>query len=57
MVEIDGDSHFTAEAQVYDLQRTSFFNSLGIRVIRFLNVEVGENLEGVLWEIGRNLRE
>jgi len=56
VIEIDGDSHFSESSQEYDLRRTEFFNSLGIRVIRFTNVEVAESLEGVLLEIVKNFK-
>ena len=56
VIEIDGDSHFSESSQEYDLRRTEFFNSLGIRVIRFTNFEVAESLEGVLLEIVKNFK-
>ncbi|KAA0894041.1 endonuclease domain-containing protein [Oryzomonas rubra] len=46
-VELDGDSHFTDEAMEYDRERTAFLNSLTIRVLRFLNTDVHENLDAV----------
>jgi very-short-patch-repair endonuclease len=51
VIEIDGNSHFTKESQEYDAKRTKFLNSLNIRVIRFTNLEVLQNTEGVLLEI------
>src|SRR6516165_3321237 len=47
VVEIDGDSHATAEAIAYDAERTAFLEGLGLRVVRFSNREVMENLDGV----------
>lgn len=46
-IELDGDSHFTDEAIEYDLERTVFLNALNIRVLRFLNSDVHENLDAV----------
>ena len=43
-VELDGDSHFSDEAQAYDHERTLFLNSLNIHVLRFLNTDVHDNL-------------
>lgn len=58
-VELDGDSHFTAEAQAYDRERTAYLNALNIRVLRFLNTDVYDDLDAVcgriLEEIGGNL--
>lgn len=46
-IEIDGDSHFQTHAAEYDLNRTQFLEKLNIRVLRFLNTEVHENVLGV----------
>ena len=46
-IELDGDSHFTDEAIEYDRERTAFLNCLNIRVLRFLNTDVHENLDVV----------
>ena len=53
-IELDGDLHFTDEAVEYDRERTAFLNSLNIRVLRFLNTDVHENLIAVC---GRILEE
>ena len=50
-VEVDGGSHFRTAAAVYDEERTSHLNRFGIEVLRFTNLEVFENLEGVLHTI------
>ncbi len=55
-VELDGDSHFTEEAIEYDRERTAFLNSLNIRVLRFLNTDVHENLEAVCERILKELQ-
>jgi very-short-patch-repair endonuclease len=48
VIEVDGDSHYTAEAQEYDTQRTAFLNALGVDVLRFTNHQVLFETEGVL---------
>jgi len=45
VLEIDGDSH--AEQEEYDTERTSFFEGYGIKVIRFNNSDILQNLSGV----------
>jgi len=50
-IEIDGNSHFTEQAQAYDHQRTRDLNKIGIKVLRFTNNEVNQNLEEVLVKI------
>ncbi len=44
-IELDGDQH--SENKAYDEHRTRYLNRKGIRVIRFWNVEVNQNLDGV----------
>lgn len=46
-VELDGESHLTADAMVYDRERTAYLNGLNIRVLRFLNTEVYDELDAV----------
>jgi very-short-patch-repair endonuclease len=52
-IELDGSAHDTETAQQQDAARTAYLMSLGLRVVRFENREVMENLEGVLSEIRR----
>jgi len=53
-LELDGKVHFTDNAFEADTVRTEYLNSLNIKVIRFENKEVFEQLEGVLEEIRQN---
>jgi very-short-patch-repair endonuclease len=55
-IELDGDSHFTDEAREYDRERTAFLNSLNIRVLRFHNTDVYENLDAVCERILEELK-
>jgi very-short-patch-repair endonuclease len=48
VVEIDGDSHFNREAMAFDDKRDSFLQEQGIKVIRFTNIDVMENIHSVL---------
>lgn len=50
-IELDGNSHFSEQAQAYDHQRTQDLDKLGIRVLRFTNNEVNHNIEEVLARI------
>ena len=52
-LEIDGDSHFTENAQIYDQERTEFLNECGITVLRYTNGEVMQNINGVLQSISK----
>ncbi|MBL0225319.1 MAG: endonuclease domain-containing protein [Geobacteraceae bacterium] len=55
-IELDGDSHFTDEAREYDRERTAFLNALNIRVLRFHNTDVYENLAAVCEKILHELK-
>ena len=54
-IEIDGDSHFEPGAQISDSQREAFLVSAGIRVMRFQNADIWENLDWVLEEVAREI--
>jgi very-short-patch-repair endonuclease len=56
-IELDGDSHFQVGKREYDQKRQHFIESFGIRIVRILNSEVHENLDGVLEMIGREVLE
>jgi len=55
VIEIDGDSHYNESAAKYDIKRQEYLESLGLRVIRFTNMEVYKSLEGVIEIIMQNL--
>ena len=57
VIELDGDSHYTEEAQEYDANRTAFLNALGIDVLRFTNHQALFETEGVVAAIGAFLEE
>jgi very-short-patch-repair endonuclease len=56
-IELDGDTHFQEGRPEYDQRRQSFIESFGIRVIRFWNGEVFDNLDGVMGAIEREVLE
>jgi very-short-patch-repair endonuclease len=47
VIEVDGAQHYSPEVLVADAERTAFLEGLGLRVIRFSNADVLENLDGV----------
>ena len=53
-LELDGKDHFTDNRYEVDIKRTEYLNSLNIKIIRFENKEIFEQLEGVLEEIKQN---
>jgi len=46
-IELDGSQHLESKHQIYDKKRTRYLSSLNIKVIRFLNNEILNNLDGV----------
>lgn len=57
IIEVDGDSHFNAEAIEYDRERTRYLQGAGLNVIRFTNTEVYNSIEYVVTEIQKNIGE
>ncbi|OGI20321.1 MAG: hypothetical protein A3J06_03560 [Candidatus Moranbacteria bacterium RIFCSPLOWO2_02_FULL_48_19] len=53
IVEIDGWRH--KENETYDNDRTTYLESLGLKILRFWNNEVNDNLEGVILRIEEHL--
>ena len=53
--EIDGDSHYLEGAAEHDAARTAYLSARGYRVVRFTNLDVLSNPEGVYLEIMAHL--
>jgi very-short-patch-repair endonuclease len=54
-IELDGDSHFQPGAPQYDHNRQEFIEAFGIKVLRFLNTDIYDNLNGVLEATGNEV--
>jgi very-short-patch-repair endonuclease len=55
VVELDGGQH--AEQQQYDARRTAYLVAEGLKVLRYWNNDVMQNVEGVLEDILAALRD
>jgi len=55
IIELDGSQHL--DSMEHDQERTNYFESLGIKVIRFWNNEVNTNINGVLMKIEEELEQ
>jgi len=55
VIEIDADSHADAAQIVKDKQREKYLQSLGLRVIRYINNDIVKNLDGVLEDLAERL--
>lgn len=51
IVELDGSSHDSPEAQTYDLERTQWLEAQGYRVLRFPNEDIMRRFPAVLESI------
>ncbi|HUR54172.1 MAG TPA: endonuclease domain-containing protein [Gemmataceae bacterium] len=48
VIELDGDSHATDEGREHDRVRHEYLQELGLKVIRFWNAEVHDDLDAVV---------
>lgn len=51
VIEIDGDSHAEKEHIEYDKAREYFFRKLNLRIIRYYNRDIVNNIEGVFEDL------
>ena len=50
-IEVDGKQHHTKTGKEYDAERDNYMESLNIKILRFKNEIVIENIENVVTEI------
>lgn len=55
VIEVDGGQHFETAQQEYDRKRDLFLEQRGLKILRFNNLEVLQNIDGVLEAIHRVL--
>jgi very-short-patch-repair endonuclease len=53
VIEIDGDTHAGREKR--DAERTAYLEAQGYKVLRFANMDVMTNIDGVLETLGQHL--
>jgi very-short-patch-repair endonuclease len=56
VIEVDGETHHTAEQLLHDARRRVYFESRGWREMRVSNRDVYDDLDGVLESIWRATR-
>ena len=56
-IEIDGSQHYLDEGAARDEVRTRYIASCGVEVIRFSNLDVDNNFEGVCETIDLKIKE
>ena len=57
IIELDGSQHYETENAIKDKEREGYFNSLGIVVLRYSNLDVLKNFEGVCQDISAKILE
>jgi len=57
VIEIDGAQHFDNYNLKYDAIRDRTLSELGVKVLRFTNLDIFKNLNDVLKDIYRNCEE
>ena len=57
ILEIDGNGHCADEQEKYDFQRTKNLEDMGIKVIRFTNLEISDKFNGVCIAIDKAVKE
>ncbi|OGF69162.1 hypothetical protein A2930_03040 [Candidatus Giovannonibacteria bacterium RIFCSPLOWO2_01_FULL_45_34] len=50
-IELDGGGHTTNEQKLYDAERTEYLNGNNIKVLRFWNADVINDIDGVIAKI------
>ena len=56
-VELDGSLHYEPAVQAYDEKRTAYLSSIGVKVVRFSNLDILQNLQGVCQLIDAAVQE
>ena len=51
VIELDGGQHYSEVIQAKDQSRDKYMDGIGLKVLRFSDKEVFENLSGVVEEI------
>jgi very-short-patch-repair endonuclease len=55
VIEVDGDSHGDADQILKDQLRDRYFQSLGLRVVRYINDDILKNLDRALEDLADRL--
>ena len=55
VIELDGSQHYEDRGQKSDAERDEYLNGLGITVLRYSNLDVNRNFDGVCTDIARHL--
>ena len=51
VIELDGSQHYEGDGIEKDIKRDQYMKDLGIKVLRYTNLEINNNFQGVCEEI------
>ncbi|MBQ3491296.1 MAG: endonuclease domain-containing protein [Oscillospiraceae bacterium] len=55
VIELDGSQHYEDEGRTKDMQRDAYFQSIGLRVLRYSNADINQRFIGVCQDISSHL--
>ncbi len=55
VIELDGDTHYIGDQQEYDANRDTILASYWLKILRFTNQEIYNNLDAVCATIENNI--
>ena len=56
VIELDGSQHYTDDGELSDAKRTETLNKYGLHVLRFSNLDIEKNFEGVCTVIDQTIK-
>lgn len=56
-IELDGSQHYSEDGMAHDGERTEVLNRCGVEVLRFCNLDIKQNFEGVCFMIDKKVEE
>ena len=56
VIEVDGSQHYTEQGEAYDLERSAVLERYGLIVLRFSNLEVEQEFDGVCTLIDKTIQ-
>ena len=57
VIEIDGFQHYTEQGKEYDTNRTAVISTYGVCILRFSNMEIDKQFQGVCTRIDTEVKK
>lgn len=57
VIELDGSQHYTDEGLEYDSERDTYLKFMGLKVLRFTNIQIMKELNSVLEVIFNEMKD